>query len=396
MRDSLKVASWEIRKMLHNKSFLLSILLTPVIMVVFSALPTLLAKFETDRNFRLYVIDELGVYESLVANIAQMNIVLEKYTGSIDDLRQNLMGKNTQGYLVLNEEVLRTRTATIMLGGDGLPSFDGFRQVLEMVLRQKALEMHGVSQDIMVAALTGFGIKTASLTQKGDMLHKVVPAVFGGLIIMAVFITGIMTMQSAIVEKKDRMAEILLSSVSPDSLMQGKLLGYFVLGLIQVMSWLTFAIVAAYYFMKIPVLKYLVTPSLPLVLFFALGGYLLYSAILVAIGATIEDMTTATNFQSIVFMIPMIPVFFIPPVMVNPNGIIARIGTYFPFATPGVMLLRIALSTTLGFLDILLPALILMASVWLMMKLAAKIFRTGILMYGKNATPAEIWRWVRQ
>lgn len=177
--------------------------------------------------------------------------------------------------------------------------------------------------------------------------------------------------------------------------MQGKILGYFVLGMIQVLSWLAFGLIAAYSFLKIPVLRYLLVPQMPLVLFFALAGYLLYASLLVSLGATIEDMTTATNFQSMITMIPILPIFFIAPVIVNPNGVIAKIGSYFPFATPGVMLLRLTLSTTMTALDILIPAAILVVTVWLMMRLAGKIFKTGILMYGKNATPSEIWKWIR-
>lgn len=177
--------------------------------------------------------------------------------------------------------------------------------------------------------------------------------------------------------------------------MQGKILGYFVLGMIQVLSWLSFGLIAAYMALRIPVWHYLFVPQMPLVLFFALTGYLLYSSILVSFGATIEDMATATNFQGMVTMIPMLPIFFIGPVIVNPNGIIAKIGSYFPLTTPGVMLLRLTLSTTMTTLDILLPALLLVVTVLLMMRLAGKIFKTGILMYGKNATPMEIWRWMR-
>ena len=381
--------------MLRNKSFLISILLTPLLMVVFGALPTMLAKFETDRSFRLYVIDEIGVFDTLLATTANQNVVLERYDGDAASLQAYVLGKNNEGYLVLTPEIYETRTVVINMGGDGIPNIDGFNQTLELTLRRSLLERHGLEPDAIVAATTSFVTRIVSLTQKGDMLVKVIPAIFGGLIIMAVFITGMMTMQSAIVEKKDRMAEILLSSITPYSMMQGKILGYFVLGMIQVLSWLSFGLIAAYSVLKIPVLRYLFVPQMPLVLFFALAGYLLYAAILVSLGATIEDMATATNFQSMITMIPMLPIFFIAPVIVNPNGVIAQIGSYFPLTTPGVMLLRLTLSTTMTALDILLPALLLVFTVWLMMRLAGKIFKTGILMYGKNASPKEIWRWIR-
>ena len=87
---------------------------------------------------------------------------------------------------------------------------------------------------------------------------------------------------------------------------------------------------------------------------------------------------------------------FIGPVFANHNGLVAAIGSYFPFAAPGVMVMRLALSTTLTAVDILLPALVMLILTGLMVKLAGKVFRVAMLMYGKNPTPAEMWHWIRQ
>ncbi|MBT9156370.1 MAG: hypothetical protein DDT37_01355 [Firmicutes bacterium] len=396
-RDSLRVARWEVLKMLKNPSFLIGILLTPIIMLVFGGIPTLLQRIDADQPFRLFVLDELGISETLVAlKPDEMNIELVPYTGSLTALKEEILGESTMGFVVLDRTALAARTATITVGGDGIPPLQGFSALLSSVLRYHALQEHGVSAEIIGLAMAPFHVVTTSLTQQEDMYAHLVPLVFGGLILMAVFITGMMTLQSAVTEKKDRMAEVLLSSVSPDSLMQGKIIGNCLLGMIQIAAWLVFGIAAAYLFYDIPVLHYLATPFLPLILFFALGGYVLYASVLVAIGATIEDMATATNFQSMVFMVPMIPVLFIGPVIANPNGLVAMIGSYFPFAAPGVMVMRLALSTTLTAVDIVLPALLLLLLTGLMMKLAGKVFRTAMLMYGKNPTPAEMWRWMRQ
>jgi len=396
-RDSLKVARFEALKMLKNKSFLISILLTPIIMVAFGGIPTLLQRIDADQPFRLFVVDELGVYAALETLASpELNVELAPFTGTLSSLKEKITGESTMGFVVLDQTALITRTATITIGGDGMPELTGVSALLSAVLRHRALEVHGVSAEVMGLALAPFHIATVSLTQPDDMFARIVPMVFGGLILMAVFITGMMTLQSAVTEKKDRMAEILLSSVSPDSLMQGKIIGNCLLGIVQVGTWLVFGIAAAQYYYNVPVLDHLATPHLPLILFFALGGYLLYAAVLVAMGATIEDMAAATNFQSMVFMVPMMPVLFIGPVIANPNGLVAQIGSYFPFAAPGVMVMRLALSTTLSAVDIILPAVVLVALTGLMMKLAGKIFRTAMLMYGKSPTPTEMWRWIRQ
>ncbi len=397
-RDSLKVARWETLKMLKNRSFLIGILLTPLIALAFGGIPNLLQRIDTQQPFRLYVLDQLGVHETLVAlKPAGLDIELVRYTGSLSALKDEIRGESTRGFVVLDTAALSERTATITVGGDGSPpQLHAFSELLSSVLRFHALQAYGVSAEIIGLAMAPFNVVTTSLTQREDMYARIVPAVFGILILMAVYITGMMVLQSAVTEKKDRMAEILLSSVSADSLMQGKILGNCLLGIIQVSMWLVFGIAAAYIFFDIPVFRYLATPLMPLILFFALTGYLLYAAVLVAMGATIDDMATATNFQGMVFMVPMIPVLFLGPVVANPNGLAATIGSYFPFAAPGVMVMRLALSTTLTALDIFLPALLLLALTGMMIKLAGKVFRTAMLMYGKNPTPAEMWRWIRQ
>jgi ABC-2 type transport system permease protein len=396
-RDSLKVARWEALKMLKNPSFLVSILLTPVIMIAFGGIPALLERIDAEQPFRLFVVDKLGVYDTLKEmSPPDPNLELVRYEGDIATLAEEIRGESTQGFVVLDQAALATRTATITLGGDGTPPLHGFSLLLSSVLRFHALQAHGVSTEVINLALAPFHVETTSLTQRPDPYARMIPLVFGALILMTIFITGMMTLQSAVTEKKDRMAEVLLSSVTPDNLMQGKILGNCALGIVQVAAWLIFGIAAAHFFYDIPVLRYLATPNLPLIIFFALGGYVLSASVLVAIGATIEDMATATNFQSMVFLLPMFPVLFIGPVIANPNGLVAAIGSYFPFAAPGVMVMRLALSTTLTAVDILLPALVMLVLAALMMKLAGKVFRVAMLMYGKNPTPMEMWRWIRQ
>lgn len=108
-----------------------------------------------------------------------------------------------------------------------------------------------------------------------------------------------------------------------------------------------------------------------------------------------EDMQNAGNFQGIIMFLPLLSALFISPVIGNPEGIIAQIGSYIPFTASIVMILRITL-IDLTLIEIVMPLVILLASTMLMAKLAGKIFRTGMLMYGKEADPREMWKWLRQ
>src|SRR5699024_12688960 len=101
------------------------------------------------------------------------------------------------------------------------------------------------------------------------------------------------------------------------------------------------------------------------------------------------------NFQGMVMMLPFLPFIFIAPVINDPSGIVAQVGTYIPFTTPGVLLMRLMVLEEWPWVEIIIELAILVVSIWILTKVAGKMFKTGIIMYGKNATPAEIWKWIR-
>lgn len=176
--------------------------------------------------------------------------------------------------------------------------------------------------------------------------------------------------------------------------MQGKIIGYFVLGITQVLVWLIFLVPIAIWKMDIPLLEYLFVPELLLFLFIAFAGYFLFAAIFVGLGATVEELTATSNFQGMIMMLPFLPFLFIAPIMSDPSGLIAKVGTFIPITSPAILLLRLSMLEEWPWMEIVISLVILVISIWLFMKLAGKIFKMGILMYGKNATPKEIWKWM--
>jgi len=158
---------------------------------------------------------------------------------------------------------------------------------------------------------------------------------------------------------------------------------------------LVFVVPFAITMIDIPILEYLFVPELLLFIFIAILGYLLFSSIFVGIGATMSDVSTAGNFQGIVLMIPFLPFFFIGGIISNPEGLLAQVLSYIPFTSPATLILRLSMLQEWPLVDIIVGIAILIISVWVFMKLAGKIFKVGILLYGKNATPGEIWKWIR-
>lgn len=225
-------------------------------------------------------------------------------------------------------------------------------------------------------------------------LEQIVPGIFAGIILLSILYTGMMTFQSASQERKDKMAEIILSSLTPTELMQGKILGYFILGLIQVFVWIGIAIPFVVWKFDISILSYLFTFDTFIFLLFSILGYLLFAALFVGLGATIEDVSASGSFQGMVLMLPFVPLMFINSILQDPNSTVVKVVSYIPFTSPFVMIFRLTLAEDWIWWEIALSLTILSVSIWICTKLAGKIFKAGIQKYGKNATPKDIWKWM--
>lgn len=412
MRNSLKVAKWEIKRNMTNKSFIISILSTPVIFLAFFFIPMLFDKSDSadDTNVTVYVHDELGVWNELekaVDDSGISNWTLVQTETSEAQMQSELLDMEQSAYLIMTEEALAEGQVKMYMTEDLEDSFPFEAMIFEQPLRKLQMERLGLT-DIQKSAILNQvsitaidfdemeaiveGEEGGAASNEVDPLKRIIPGVFAGVILFSIVMTGMMIFQSASQEKKEKVAEIILSSLTPSELMQGKIIGYFVLGITQVVVWLVVALPAMMWRFDFPLLEYLLVPEMFLLLFIAFAGYLLFAAIFVGIGATVEDMTATSNFQGMVMMLPFLPAIFIMPILSDPSGLIAKIGSFIPITAPAVWLVRLSVLEEWPWMELGIAIVILLLSIWLFMKLAGKIFNMGIMMYGKNATPKEIWK----
>lgn len=401
MKNSWKVAKWEIRRNLKNKTFLVSIFLTPVLFLLFAFLPNVISSFDSgEEAYTLHVQDEIGIFPQLEDSVTQMgeHIAVQQIDDS-PSILEEIKEDKTQGVLVLDQQALSEHRVTLYQGGEESPNIDlqHLQAVINHLFQQHTLTELGVSAEDVAMVQREVMLEQQNLVEDtADPMTRIIPGAFAGIILFGVVMSGMTTFTSSTQEKKDKISEILLSSVSSTDLMQGKIWGYFILGIVQVFVWLAFGIPTAQIYFDIPVTDYLFEPKLLLLLVYAIGGYLLFSSIFVAIGATLDDMNTAGNFVGFIFMLPFLPLVFIGSIIGNPNGIIAQIVSYIPITTPSVMVMRLTFSNDIPILEIILTLALLVVSIWAAMKLAGKVYRTGMLIYGKNATPQEIIKWLRE
>ncbi len=230
-------------------------------------------------------------------------------------------------------------------------------------------------------------------SESDKVLKMMVPFFFMYLMFMGMIGTGQHMVSSVIEEKGSRVIEVLLSAVSPFELMAGKILGLAGIGLTVVGIWGTAAYGAAQYKgLDIPI------PATTLLYFFAyfIPGFLLFTSLLAGVGSvcnTIKETQGLMMPIMLVFILPLMSWFWLAQ---EPDGLLARVLSFIPPLTPLVMILRISASDDISTIEILLSLVVLALGLFGTMWAASKIFRTGILMYGKRPGVREILRWVHE
>ncbi|MBD7985687.1 ABC transporter permease [Sporosarcina sp. Sa2YVA2] len=406
MRNSFKVAKWEIKRNMMNKSFIISLLLTPAFFALFYFVPQLFGGNDEKKMIDVFIADELGVAQDIeqLVKDEQLHWKVHVTDLSEDEMGQQAALEENAVYIPLTEQALNDGVVQVYKGEDVDESFLFEAYMLEAPLRQLQLDQLDLSDEQKNVIAKGVSVQQADwqeldnggelLEDDNDPLKQIIPGAFAAIILFSSVMTGMMIFTSASQEKKEKVAEIILSSVTPGELMQGKIIGYFVLGITQVIVWLGIGLPILAWKSDLPIIEYLFVPQLALLVILAIAGYLLFAAIFVAIGATVEDMTSTSNFQGLVMMLPFLPLIFIGPIIGDPSGIIAKIGSFIPFTAPAVWIMRLSLLEEWPWIEIGISLVVLFAAIWLVMKAAGKIFKIGILMYGKNATPKEIWKWL--
>lgn len=256
---------------------------------------------------------------------------------------------------------------------------------------------------------------------------------FAVIIFFFVFLFGAYVMRGVIEEKTSRIVEVIISSVRPFQLMMGKIIGVGLVALTQVAIWIVFSMVifsvagilfesGAFgdvqqvaemaegmqaqgpanmdfesYLAEQDGLSLLVEMNWPLIIFmfiiFFLGGYMIYASLFAAIGAAVDHETDTQQFMTPV-MLPLFFAYFVAILSVNnPEGTAAQIFSIVPFTSPTVMMVRVAVGNVPVW-ELILSIVLLIITCYLMISLAAKIYRTGILMYGKRPSYKELWKWL--
>ena len=421
----------------RKKSFIIMTILGPLLFAGMMVIPGWLASLEDKEEKKLAVIDYTGLYTDKIQNSDLLKFDFLEQSAE-PELRTNFGESNYYAFLIIEDNLLQ-RPDAIKLYSEKQITIDVKEHVsrsLKQYLSQEKLksfdiegldaimkEMSNVDVNISTIKLGDDGTEKQSSTE----IAMIVSMVFAFMSYMFVFIYGAQVMRGVMEEKTSRIVEVIISSVKPFQLMMGKILGIAMVALTQLLLWvvLTALIMVGVKSVFMPDVKDLQTNQVEMVaasegtidvqnnfdfgkileminsfepvkmillfVFYFIGGYLIYAALFAAVGAAIDNEADSQQFMLPITIPIILSLYVAIAVFRNPMSDIAFWFSMIPFTSPIVMMARVPFDIPVW--QIGLSMFLLVAGFIFTTWFAARIYRTGILMYGKKVNYKELWKW---
>ena len=443
MNKTLLILKREYLTRVKKKSFIIMTLLVPLMMAALTILPTWLATMDDKEERTIAVYDPT----SLILNQLESNEFTKfRYIPEpeFQELRKNFRSDNYYAVLHIPVNILSTGHAEMI--SDKQVTFDvknlitrRIENIIEGEKRKQVIDEIGVPdlEKKLAATKTDITLDTIKLGEEGNAVKSsteiamAIGYIAGFLIYMFVFIYGTMVMRGVMEEKSNRIVEVIISSVKPFQLLFGKIIGIGLVGLTQIAIWmiLTIAIatglatfsgpgsaepaVQAQNIMSEPGIQQMASSpeaqnkvvemigmignlNIPLLVFglffYFIGGFILYASLMGAIGSAVDSDEDAQQMMLPVTLPLVFSIIILFAVAKNPEGPLAFWASMVPLTSPVIMMVRIPFGVSAW--EIILSMSLLLFTILGTIWMAGKIYRTGILMYGKKVNLKEIIKWL--
>jgi ABC-2 type transport system permease protein len=429
----------------RKRSFIIMSILGPLLFASFMVIPAWMAMSEDQEVKKIAIVDSSNLFMNVIPNTEYLKFDY-LYNTKLNDIKDHFREAGYYGVLYISH-IVASEPNSVVFYSDTQPSQATtmyISKAIEEYIRDQKLKAYEIEDldNILKSVKTRINIRTIKITDSGQEKEShtgivmVVGYAGGFLIYMFIFIFGAQLMRGVIEEKVNRIVEIVISSVRPFQLMMGKIIGIAMVGLTQFMIWVvsTFILVSIASSLLFPELN--MTPTETVItqdimsagtvenqpqapseemtelmgafaalrnidfgvmlgsfLFYFLFGYLLYAAMFASIGAAVDSETDTQQFMLPVTIPLILSLFVLINAINNPDSSIAFWFSLIPFTSPVVMMARIPFGVP--YWQVFLSMGLLVATFLAMTWVAAKIYRTGILMYGKKASYREMLKWIR-
>ncbi|MGI6048107.1 MAG: ABC transporter permease [Petrimonas sp.] len=419
----------------RKKSFIIMTLLMPLLMASLSFVPLWLSTLNDGGEKNIVVIDETGMYAPLLKSTEQYQFQIVEQAQQSE--YQAKIGKDLFAILHITDDLNVNPNAISLLSEKESPQ--DLRAIIEKTLSEKVMQqkLDELSQSgnvsaesiLQVRSIVESGSKVSIKIMKWDEdgtvsessaeIASIIGVVFTILIYMFILMYGNMVMQAVLEEKKSRIVEVMVSSVKPVKLLIGKIIGIGLVGITQLTIWgvlLGFLFTGLSAFIGAPVettgmpasaemgdfdmqaaLNSVMSVNwieiLVYFLLFFIGGYILYASIFAMFASAVNSEEDTSQFMMPVTLIIMFAFFAGFYSVSNPDGPLAFWASLIPFSSPIVMMVRIPFGIPLW--EKILAVVLLYGTFILISVIAAKIYRVGILMYGKKPSIKEMIKWIK-
>jgi ABC-2 type transport system permease protein len=415
----------------RNKSFIVMTFLSPLLFVGIAVFVGYLSSMKADQK-TIAIHDETGLFVMEFKSDEEYKYV-DMTNVAIKTLKDSIISESYEGLLfipkITTSDTLQKQIEYISNDSPSVLFVEDLESVINAKLTTENYAKSGLDVKAIEKAESNVSINLSKASGETALkgLNEIkigIGGAFGYLIMMFIVIYGNMVMRSVIEEKVSRIIEVIISSVKPFQLMMGKIIGTSLAGILQFMIWALLGLTAMFVLSSIFGIQMGATSSvdaqtlqnaqqemggsmamymkelwnLPIAtilisfLFYFIGGYFLYSSFYASIGAAVDNETDSQQFLLPIIM-PLILGVYIGffTVINDPHGTVATVFSMIPLTSPIVMMMRIPFGVPLWQIGVSL--LLLFATFLLVVWFAAKIYRVGILMYGKKPTWKELYKW---
>ncbi len=417
-----------------KKSFIIMTFVGPILMAAIFIFPIWFATMEDGDTKTIGVCDKSGLYKDIFKDTESIKYAFVSQV-DLDTVKKDFEDSGYYAFLNIPDTAGKSN---ITLYSDKQPSISVTEKIegtIESYIEDKNLKKLGIKKEDIESIKEDIKINTIKWTEDGDVkssseMTMIIGFLSAIIIYMFIFIYGAQVMRGVIEEKTSRVVEVIISSVKPFQLMAGKIIGIAMVALTQVLLWgiLTAAIIVpvqSIFLSDVETSQNIIPENSGIsneltqassnssvneiietlgsynwgllgitFIFFFIGGYLLYAALFAAIGSAVDNETDTQQFM-VPVTVPLILAFIAAQAIIkNPDGQLAFWFSIIPFTSPIIMPIRIAFNSAESW-EIILSVVLLIGGFFGTVWLAAKIYRTGILMYGKKVSYKELWKWLR-
>lgn len=415
MNKILIIAWREFIEVVRTKAFIISVVFMPVLITGFIFATKWFARIAGEERVglrRIAVVDRSHkVFDNLRREIDKHNtqnpnrpfeaVPVPPDSADVNELRARVRRAELYAYIIIPPDAV-TAEAPCEVGrkDNRIEESRKIRDIVgEAVItvrfneHQPPLDRDYIQRIQRPVPIETIDVQTAESATGDDMARILTPFAFMFLLFMGVMNISMGLLTSLIEEKSSRIVEVLLSAVSPIQLMAGKILGLTVVGSVLLLVWGALGAYSA----RAYGMGYLVTPyRLTYAALYFVPSFLMMSAVLAGIGSVCNSLKDAQSMTTPITIVNIVPMVLWLQISQNPTSTFSHVLSFIPPITPYVMILRICADPDTPLWQIVVTLLLLWLSVLFAIWAAAKVFRIGVLMYGKPPTPRELFRWIRQ